>query len=165
MVVYLALFFSLVFNYIYSVFLQEIVSDTVGVTTRFLDKAHIEAHFIRYLQLALFDHRPKDVLHDMNVWKDCFWLVVIIVPEFVIGMRFWTAPVYLNYQRRLNAFVAPLCLLPIFLATHRDILLLGLLVLYMNFYVFWYHIDPPQNIYQASRHKIRDRRTNSNVRD
>ena len=115
---YLSLFFSLVFNYIYSVFLQEIVSDTVGVTTRFLDKAHIEAHFIRYLQLALFDHRPKDVLHDMSVWKDCFWLVVIIVPEFVIGMRFWTAPVYLNYQRRLNSFVAPLCLLPVFLGTH-----------------------------------------------
>jgi len=95
-VVYLALFFSLSINYIYSVFLQEIIHDTIGVTMKLFDSLKIEVHFIRYLEMAVFDHRQKDVLHDMNVLIDTLLLVLCCV-LFVIALRFWTAPVYLNY--------------------------------------------------------------------
>ena len=49
LVVYLSLFFSLLFNYLYSLWLQEIVTTSCDVITRAFDKLEIEVHSIRYL--------------------------------------------------------------------------------------------------------------------
>ena len=87
---------------------------------------------------------------------DCFFLLVIICPLFIIGLRFWTAPTYLNYTLKINGLIAPLAVPIWFLATHWDIVALAALVFYMNFYAFWYHVDPPSNIYQTSRKRVKD---------
>ena len=70
-------------------------------------------------------------------------LLFIIFPMFIIGLRFWTAPTYLKYSLRINAFSAPIALIPSFFGHHCDIKALGIIVLFMNVYVFWYHADPP----------------------
>ena len=58
-------------------------------------------------------------------------------------MRFWTAPTYLKYNLKINALVAPLGIIPGFFAFHDDIKALGAVVLCMNMYVFYHHLDPP----------------------
>ena len=65
----------------------------------------------------------------------------------MIGLRFWTAPVYMKYSLKINSCVTVLCFIPIFFADHLDIVLMGALCWMMNIYVFWYHIDPPQEAY------------------
>ena len=55
----LSLFFSLAFNFLYSLFLQEILTDSLEGIIRFFDRFQIEIHFIRYLYLALFETRGK----------------------------------------------------------------------------------------------------------
>ena len=112
---------------------------------------------MRYLYLALFDSRKTNLL-EHNVLVDCGCFLLVIIPLYVIALRFWTAPSYLNYKNKLNSFVAPLAIPVIFLATHWDIIFLAIQVLWMNFYVFWYHIDPPQNIYQTTNHRIKQRK-------
>jgi hypothetical protein len=94
---------------------------------------------------------------------DCLFFVLIIVPLYIIALRFWTAPAYLNYKNKINAWVAPIAVPVIFLATHWDIIFLAILVIWMNFYVFWYHIDPPSNIYQTSRHRIKEKKVADKV--
>merc|ERR1719498_550685 len=98
----------------------------------------------------MFDQRSSLLIriHDDNeaLLKDMGHLLFIIIPLFIFGLRFWTAPVYLNYRMRFNSFVAPLALLPIFFSHSWDIVILGVVVLWMNIYVFVYHIDPPQNL-------------------
>lgn len=95
---------------------------------------------------------------DYDTVYDVCYLIFIICPLFVLALRFWTAPVYLNYNLRINSFLVPTCFPVVFLATDWDIVFLALLVIFMNVYVFWYHVDPPRNIYQVSGgHKIRSR--------
>lgn len=66
---------------------------------------------------------------------------------FIIGLRFWTAPVYLKYNSKINSLFTPLALPVIFYGKHSDIKMLGFLVMIMNFYVFWYHADPSYDEY------------------
>ena len=95
--------------------------------------------------MALFDSRQRyETAVDVSIVRDCLLIGIIVIPMFVLALRFWTAPVYLNYTIKLNAFVVPLALVVVFFAQHVDVILLGILVLIMNIYVFWYHVDPPQ---------------------
>jgi hypothetical protein len=71
---------------------------------------------------------------------------------FIIGLRYWTSPVYLKYTLKLNSLIAPLALVVIFKSSHLDILCLGILVLLMNIYSFWCHIDPPRESYAGGRY-------------
>ena len=66
---------------------------------------------------------------------------------FILGLRFWTAPVYLKYNSKANATSAPLAIPVVFFGYHSDIKLMGALVFAMNFYVFWYHVDPVYDEY------------------
>ena len=112
------------------------------------DAVGLDMHFIRFFHLALFDSRPTPLTIDMDIIKDTLMIIVIIVPLFIIGLRFWTAPAYLAYTLQINSYIAPLTLPVMFCCSHFDVLFLGLLVLIMNIYVFWYHVDPPV-LYQA----------------
>lgn len=116
------------------------------------DSFGVDTHFIRFLQLALFDSRPLKVLISTMVLKDCFYLTAVIIPLFIIGLRYWTSPVYLKYTLKLNSLVGPIALLPIFHASHMDILCLGVLVLFMNIYSFWCHVDPPRESYAGGKY-------------
>lgn len=101
-------------------------------------------HFTRMFHLALFETRMPSVLKDYSLMKDTLLIVFGVVPSFIIGLRFWTGPAYLKYTLKINSVIAPFHLIIIFGASHIDVSLLGMLVLVMNVYVFWYHIDPPE---------------------
>lgn len=159
----IALFFTLVLNFLMSIYLQEILTDSCNFLIRFFDKMHVDIHFLRYLYLSMFDARPPDVLHSKQILYDSFLLLVIVLPMFVIAMRFWTAPVYINYTLRINAFVLPLALVVVFTAHHTDIVLLGLLAGWMNFQAFYYHTDMPSNVFQIAHKKVRGRRLTEQV--
>jgi len=60
-------------------------------------------------------------------------LVFMVIPMFIIALRFQTAPVYINFTNKLNSFVAPFAFIIIFQAHHLDIKLLGVLVGWINF--------------------------------
>ena len=141
------------FNFFYQMFFQEIMNDTISVIIRFSDKFNVDTHFIRYLYLTFFSERLVHTYNSFNVLKDCFIFVALICPMFVIGLRFWTAPVYLMYSLRINSLCVPLCLPVVFFSSHLDILLLGGLVFIMNIYVFWYHIDPPVNTFAGGKYQ------------
>lgn len=125
------------------------------------DKLQIEIHFLRFLHLALFESRPP-IIFDWEHAIDIFGLVFIITPLFITGLRYFTAPVYLNYRLKINAVVLPLAVPYLYLATHWDILLLTVLVSYMNFHPFWYHMDPPSHVYlNGQNYRQRPRRQRS----
>ena len=104
-----------------------------------------------------------DVFHSPQIMRDVAFIFLIIIPMFITGMRFMTAPVYLNYSCKLTAFVTPLAALPVFWAHHFDVMLLGILVFIMNFYAFWYHVDPPKNLYQMANKRVRGKRTSEQI--
>ena len=154
---FLSLFFSLAFNFFYSLFLQELIIDISNSVIKLTDTLGIDMHFIRFFHLALFDSRAPTQVLDTQSLKDTALIIFGIVPLFIIGLRFWTAPAYLKYTRKMNGYLVPTTLPIIFLASHIDVILLGVLVLIMNIYVFWYHIDPPVTDYAGGRYSTRRR--------
>lgn len=139
------------------------MTDSCNLLIRVFDKMHVDIHFLRYLYLSMFDGRPPDVLHSKQILYDSFLLLVVIVPMFVIALRFWSAPVYINYTLRINAFVMPLAFIVIYTAHHFDIVLLGVLVGWMNFHAFYYHTDMPSNVFQIANKKVRGKRLTEQV--
>ena len=137
---------------------------TYNTTVRVTDTLGLDAHFMRLLILAIFEERDGMSHHIPKIclWKDALMIFVIIIPLFIVGLRFWTSPSYLKYSLRINAMVAPLALLPTFFAYHGDVKTLGFLVLIMNVYVFWYHAEPP---YEYNYHSSRRTRTSSDDSD
>ena len=90
---------------------------------------------------------------------DILYLVFLIIPSFVVGLRFFTAPVYLKYGLRINALIAPIVLPAIFYSKNTDIILMGVLPLFMNLYAFWGHADPPQESYCSGKYTRSSRDT------
>lgn len=133
-------------------FLQEIMVDSIEVVIRSSDAIGIDTHFIRYLHLALFDSRLVHVYNSYKVLKDVLIWTFGILPLFIMGLRFWTAPVYLKYSVRMNSFALPLTMPIVFFCEHLDMMLLGGLCFFMNIYVFWYHVDPPTNVYGGGQY-------------
>ena len=128
----------------------------MGAVVKLFDSFGIDIHFMRYLHLALFDDRLAPHVFTPSVVHDLLVLAFVIIPAFIIAMRFTTAPVYLNYRLRINALIVPPMLPLMFLVSHWDVMFLLGLVAWMNFYVFWYHIDPSENIYHQSIYKFKD---------
>lgn len=161
--VYLGLYFTLTINYILSVFGQEIIVDTCAVLIRAADKSGIaDLHFLRYLHLSLFSTRP----HAITIYEieDILMLAFIITPLFILAMRYWTAPSYLNYRLRANALALPLAVLPMLWGHHRDINILALAVGFMNYSAFWGHAgSATQNLYQLANQRIRGRKVKLGV--
>ena len=116
-------------------------------------------HFIRFFHLAMFDSRATTAIIDYNVIKDSLLIIFGVIPLFIVGLRFWTAPAYLKYTLKINAYTVPMTLPIIFGCNHIDVALLGVLVLIMNLYVFWYHIDPPQTEFAGGKYSTRRPRT------
>lgn len=120
---------------------------------------------MRYLHLAVFDSRETDTFKTWTVISDQVLLLTVIVPMFIIGLRFWTAPAYLAYPLKINSFVVPVGCLAIFLSQHFDIMFLSIEVTLMNFYVYWYHIDPPVTQFAGGKYTTRRPRFESDSDD
>jgi hypothetical protein len=140
----LSSFFSLLTNFLYVHFLQEFMSETIGLFIITTDKLGFDMHILRNLYLALFDTRVQRGIFYYSTVKDSILLVFIVIPMFILGLKFWTAPIYSAYASKSNAIVAPLAMLPIFAGNHLDLTLMGVIVFCMNAYVFYYHCDPPE---------------------
>ena len=123
------------------------------------DAIGLDMHFIRFFHLAMFDSRATTSVIDYAVIKDSLLIIFGVIPLFIIGLRFWTAPAYLKYTLKINAYMVPLTLPIIFGCSHIDVALLGVLVLLMNLYVFWYHIDPPVTEFAGGKYTTRRPRT------
>ena len=146
-----------------NIFLQEVLTDTCNFLIKFFDKLSVDIHFIRYLYLALFSSRPPDILHQKTILYDSALLIFLVIPLFITALRFQTAPVYINYTLRLNAFVMPLSLIVIFTASHLDVVLMGLIVGWINYLAFYYHTDMPSNVYQIANKRVRGKRLTEQI--
>lgn len=138
--IWVSMFLSLLLNFIYAQFLQDMCTRAVGSLVLLSDKVGVDIHILRHLQLVIFDSRSSSS-PDLNI--NCALISFVVVPLFIIGLRFWTAPVYTLYALKMNSVLAPLSMVAIFGATHIDVVLMGVLVFLMNAFVFWYHVDPP----------------------
>jgi hypothetical protein len=150
---WLSSFFSLLFNFFYVNFLQEVLQDILGAIISSSDKVGVDVHIIRYLQMALFDSRLHSSIYSETLIRDFSLLVIVVLPLFILGLKFWTAPIYSAYASKLNSVLSPLSLVAIFFGSHLDIKLMGIIVLMMNSYVFWYHVDPPEQFTEYKRFK------------
>ena len=112
---FLSLYFGLSFNYLWSVFGNELVHDVCNLLIRVADSTGlVDLHFLRYLYLTLFPERPATIR--LAEIEDVLLLFIVLTPLFVIGLRYMTAPVYLNYRWKLNSHLAPLAFIPLFFA-------------------------------------------------
>lgn len=122
------------------------MTDFCETTIKLFDLMQIEVHYMRYLYLAIFENRQTEILTH-NVVVDCLILVIVLLPCFIIALRFWTAPVYLNFRSKINSYSVLLSFPLVYFASHPDITFSLMLVSWMNAYALWYHCDPPSNIY------------------
>lgn len=144
-IVFMTLFYGFLFNYFFSMYLQDFMTSIYNATVKSADVLGVDAHFIRLIILVLFEERDsmRHYTPLNSILKDMLMIFFIIVPMFIIGMRFWTAPTYLKYDLKINAMVAPFGIFPAFFSYHDDIKALGAVVMIMNMYVFYHHLDPP----------------------
>ena len=95
-----AIFCSVMYNYLYTTFLHDSTVTVIKNLIYVCDKAGFEAHFIRFLQMTIFDqegmaekdhvHTFSEILHIISF--DVFLLATIIFPLFLAAMHFYTAP-------------------------------------------------------------------------
>lgn len=115
---------------------------------KLFDKFKIEVHFIRLFYFTIFDTKIADQgvfeedIFRYEIVMDACLLIFIILPLFVIMLRYLTSPIDLIYTSRLNTLLLPLCIIPLFLFSHYDILFLDILALLCNLLVTWKLLDP-----------------------
>ena len=130
------IFNAVLINYCYVTFLHDI---TVATTKNFiflLDRAGFEAHFVRFIQMTLFEHdgmAEKDDVHTLYqifnlVSLDAVLLMFIVLPLFCAAMHFYTADIRKHYKSRVQIIIVPLALIPLFCFTNIDIAILSVIV-------------------------------------
>jgi hypothetical protein len=111
--IFVSLFIGFNMNYFYGLYLQKIVMTTYETIIKVADQVgFVDLHFIRLIILTFFSSRSDQAL-DLHL-KDLAILIGVVYPLFIIALRFWTAPSYLNYCSRMNASIAPLAFVAIF---------------------------------------------------
>lgn len=115
---------------------------------KLFDKVGIEIHFIRLLYLTIFDvdlherHHYPHIFEDFSLLLDLLFLIAIITPLFIMSLRYLTyPPIQGPYKSKLNALLAPIGVLPIFLFRDYDILFMGILVTVANLLIAWNQLD------------------------
>ena len=118
------------------------------MSIRMFDKIGIEVHFIRLIYYTVFDVDLHERYHysspfsDYSLMLDLFFLIAIIIPLFILCLRYLTYPVTAGpYLNRYNALLAPLGVIPIFFFRDWDILFMSVLVLLINLWVAWKQLD------------------------
>jgi hypothetical protein len=147
-VFYLGAFFAILFNYLLTLYLGQLLAVLSEWSIRGFDRIGVEVHFIRLIYSTVFDvdlheryHYPSP-WNDWSLFLDLIFLVAIIMPLFLLSVRYLTHPVIDGpYTNRINALVAPIGLIPIFFFTDYDILFMSLLVCTQNFWVAWRQLD------------------------
>jgi hypothetical protein len=153
-VFYLGLFFAILFNYILTLYMGALMAYGSELAIRLFDKIGVEVHFIRLIYNTVFDVDLHERFHyqspftNLSLVLDLVFLLIIILPLFVMSMRYLTYPVYEGpYQSKWNALIAPLGVLPAFFFTDMDILYLSILVTAQNLWVAWKQLDGGDDVY------------------
>ena len=104
-----AIFGSIMLNYLYTTFLHDAAVAAIKNFIYFCDRAGFEAHFIRFLQMTLFEedgmaerdhiHTFYEILHIVSF--DAILLATIILPLYLAAMHFYTAPYKKIYRNKL----------------------------------------------------------------
>lgn len=99
-VFYLGLFFAILFNYILTLYMGALMAYGSELAIRLFDKIGVEVHFIRLIYNTVFDVDLHERFHypspftDLSLVLDLVFLLIIILPLFVMSMRYLTYPVY-----------------------------------------------------------------------
>jgi len=102
-----------------------------------MDRAGFEAHFVRFVQMTLFEQDGVASAEDVHsiaqifdlVSVDLFLLLTIITPMFFAAMHFYTAPLRRKYTNKLQILSVPFAVIPFFYFTNVDVAILSGLVL------------------------------------
>jgi len=152
-VLYSALFGSVWMNYWYTSFLQSGMSFLSQAIIGLSDRVGIEVHFVRFVNHAIFDtnvsiNRVKDMatdpykfFSDPEIIIDAIWMFLVILPSFILMLRFLSYPPDKRYTSKLNCLIAPICLLPLFRFNSWDVCYLSVISAIGNFYCFYYMVE------------------------
>jgi hypothetical protein len=147
-VFYLGLFGAILFNYILTLYMGAFMAFASELGIRLFDKLGFEVHFVRLLYSTIFDvdlherHHYPPLLSDPALVLDILALIAIILPLFVLSLRYLTHQVQEGpYRSRWNALLAPIAVVPCFFFRDWDILFLSVLVLLQNLWVTWRQVD------------------------
>ena len=98
-VFYLGAFFAMLFNYLLTLYLGQLLAVLSEWSIRAFDRVGLEVHFIRLIYATVFDvdlheryHYPSP-WNDWSLFLDLIFLVAIIIPLFVLSVRYLTHPV------------------------------------------------------------------------
>ena len=143
----LFIFASILLNFTYTIFLQDVMSVCANQFVKIMDSIGFEVHFVRFLHMTLFDQssivQDKETLSELGdkAGYDGLMFAFIILPLFYSAMHFYTAPFRRRYTGTIQVVICPAALIPLFFWQNIDICFLAALVLMMNLYIAWYHID------------------------
>jgi len=148
----LGLFMALLFNYTYTIHLEPFFRVLSEMWIKFFDRLGFEVHFIRLVYLTIFQTKylnestfdPPELKGYMNrdTILDHLFLGLIILPLFLLALRYLTAPGHVMYESNLNCLFTPAAVLTFFFFTNWDILYMGVLVGLLNLLVTWRMLDP-----------------------
>ena len=98
-VFYLGAFFAMLFNYLLTLYLGQLLAVLSEWSIRGFDRIGVEVHFIRLIYSTVFDvdlheryHYPSP-WNDKSLFLDLIFLVAFIIPLFVLSVRYLTHPV------------------------------------------------------------------------
>ena len=123
---------------------------TATEVVQWFDSMGIEVHFMRFVYFALITpHVGKNqdaIAHwyfqlEDNLAVDISLLIFIIMPMFLVALHFYTAPTKKYYPCKLQALLAPIAFIPMFLFKSWDILFMSVHVLFLNGYCAYYLVD------------------------
>lgn len=146
----LFIFAAILLNFFYTTVLQDIMAVSADQFVKVMDSIGFEVHFVRFLHMALFDGPSivgeRETLQELGekAGYDSLMLFFIILPLFYGAMHFYCAPFRKRYTRRTQVLICPIALVPLFFWQNIDICFLAILVLLMNLYIAWYHIERPE---------------------
>lgn len=103
-VFYIGLFFAVLFNYVYTMYLARLTEFICEGTVKIFDKIGFEVHFVRLIYYTIFDQSTQDPLNQsatvfyQSLLIDHFHLLVIIIPMFILSIKYLTASSIEPYQ-------------------------------------------------------------------
>lgn len=110
-----------------------------------VDGLGYEIHFVRLIYLAIFDtsyfELPNQKDYAFWFWVDHIEIIIVVLPLFMLGLRFITSPMDYPYSSKLNSLLGPCGVVPLFIYSSIDVLCLSVLVMLMNLYVTSYLMD------------------------
>jgi len=113
---------------------------------KIFDFIGLEVHFVRFIYWAVFDSyggsletKWLDLMSSIQL--DSLSLLLIILPLFLMSLHFLTAPIKQRYNSKMQAFLAPISLLPLFWFHSWDVCCLSIHVTIMNMYCAYYISD------------------------